>query len=283
MPPPGPQLQPVTIPKPSQAEGMWLRREPASRDAAVRLVCAGHAGSGASHFNSWQAHLPSWIELIKVQLPGREDRYRDEPLRRVEAAILPLLAELEPLLDRPLVIYGHSMGALIAFELTRTLRRRGLPPPLALFVSGRRAPQRPLVRTPLYQLPDDELIALLAELGGTPSQLIGSAKWLARFLPVIRADLEISDEYTYVAEPPLECPLHAFLGTADELIDRKDWESWSDQAGQRFTRELIPGGAHVFSGAPQRELVARIVAALRRCDPDNSPRLRRVCGEPATP
>ncbi|MBZ4410790.1 alpha/beta fold hydrolase [Myxococcus sp. XM-1-1-1] len=241
----------------------WLRHAEGTAPPSARLLCLGHAGGGASSFNGWRAVLPDWLELVKVQLPGREDRRDTPPCERVEEVLPPLFAQVRALLDLPLVIYGHSMGALIAFELASELRRQQEPLPLALFISGRRAPHKPLRPAhELHTLPEMELVDRLHALGGIPPGLLGTAKRREYYLPTIRADLALSDEYAYRREPPLPFPLHTFIGEHDNLVVREDWEAWSELAGGTFTRRVLPGG-HFFGKEGQAVLITSIVEGVR--------------------
>jgi len=135
----------------------------------MRIVCFPHAGAGASSFNGWFRHLPDDIELVRVQLPGREDNNERPAFTRMEDLIPELYGQVLPLLDRPLAIYGHSMGALVAFELTRALRRNNCPAPVALLVSGRRAAHKPLRRVLLHVLPEADLSRICARWEGRPA------------------------------------------------------------------------------------------------------------------
>jgi medium-chain acyl-[acyl-carrier-protein] hydrolase len=241
--------------------GSWLRRLSPRDDAGMRIICFPHGGAGASSFNGWFRHLPNEIELVRVQLPGREDNNERPAFTRMEDLIPELFNQVHPLLDRPLAIYGHSMGALVAFELTRALRRNNCPLPVALLVSGRRAPHKPLRRVLLHVLPEADLVAHLRKMGGTSADLLVRPKWLERYLPTMRADLQLSDIYHYRDEPLLTCPIHAFLGEEDNEMHREDWEAWSEQAGGEFSRTLLPGG-HVFSQSTQAILVSLITKVL---------------------
>jgi medium-chain acyl-[acyl-carrier-protein] hydrolase len=242
--------------------GRWLRCSAGDPDPTVRLVCFAHAGGGASSFNGWRRALPGWIELVRVQLPGREDR-RDEPAHmRVDELIAELFPDVQALLDAPLVLYGHSVGSLIAFELIRELRRRGYPPPLAFLLSSRRAPHRALRDEHLlHSLPDDVLVGRVRELGGVLPGMLDDAKWRDHFLPRIRADLCLSDTYVYRDGPRIDCPVHTFIGAHDNLVVREDWEAWAEHASGVFTRRVLPGG-HFFSRDGQTELFGELIRIL---------------------
>ena len=237
---------------------MWLRRVPGDQRAIARLLCFPHAGAGASSFNSWRLVLPGWVELVKAQLPGREDRAESAPFTRIECLLPELFAHVESLLDRPIAIYGHSMGAIVAFELARELRRCGHTLPIGLFVSGRRAPHRPLRRVVMHALPEPALIKNLEKLCGMSPAILSRPKWWRHYMPTLRADLEVSDAYLCRDEPPLDCPLHAFLGDVDELIPREDWEAWSEQAAGEFSRSLLPSG-HILSRDARDAVLSKII------------------------
>lgn len=250
----GPDEDPIRMKSPQ-----WLRRAAASVDPVVRLLCFPHAGGGASSFNPWRAALPDWIELVKAQLPGREDRGSEAPHTRVSALVADLFPHVEDLFDRPLVIYGHSVGSLIGFELTREIRRRGRPAPLALIVSSRRAPHRRLRDEHLlHSLPDDVLAGRIEDLGGVPGGMMQAEKWRSHYLPRIRADLSLSDTYVYTDSARLSCPLHAFIGEVDNLVVREDWERWADQAGGEFSSRVLDGG-HFFSREGRAALIGEAV------------------------
>ena len=168
------------------------RKVRSNASARLRLLCFHHAGGSAAAFNSWAAAFPSAIGIERVQLPGRVPGRGASHTRMT--TLLPWVCEqLEPLLDRPFALYGQSLGALVAFEFARAIRKNGGRQPLALFVASRRAPQCPLTRTPLCSLPDAELIVELRAMGGLIDSLAGSSKWMEHFLPALRADLTISD------------------------------------------------------------------------------------------
>lgn len=241
------------------ATSSWLRYSAGDAAPAVRLLCFPHAGGGASSFNSWRRELPGWIELVRAQLPGREDRRDEAAHTRVDELVAELFPHVEALLDRPLVLYGHSVGSLVTFELIRELGRRGRPLPLTLIISSRRAPHRSLRHEHLlHSLPDEVLAGRVRDLGGVPPGMLDDPKWRGHFLPRIRADLALSDTYAYCDAPRLPCPLHTFIGEHDNLVVREDWEAWSEHAGGEFSRRILPGG-HFFSREGQTELLGEIV------------------------
>ncbi|HJQ48332.1 MAG TPA: alpha/beta fold hydrolase [Amycolatopsis sp.] len=233
----------------------WLRHEPAS--GATHLVCLPHAGAGAASFTRWLGLFPPAIAPVRVQLPGREDAAAQPPLRRVQDAVDGLLPQLDDLL--PVALYGHSMGALVAFELARAMESAGSPP-VHLFVSGRRAPQLPARRAPIHHLPEPEFAAALAALrmGGTPQ---GSAAFRRYALPLIQADLELSEEYEYRPRPRLACPVTAFYGTDDPVVDADQLDAWHAVTTGPFAMHTFAGD-HFFHQQHREAIVATMTKAL---------------------
>jgi len=251
-------------------EGMMLpqtlpssikRFEPRPR-ASLRLFCFPYAGGGASVYRRWAQYLPGTVELLAVQLPGREDRFREPAYRRVEAAVEMLARDLEPQADRPFVFWGHSMGALIAYELTRSLRSAGRPCPRRLMVSGRQAPQLPEPLPPIPDLADEPFVAELQKrYGGVPEAIARDPEIRAVFLPTIRADLELVNTYVHQPGAPLACGISAFGGTHD-AISRSDLEAWKIQTTADFRLHVFPGD-HFYLNTQTEALLPRVVEDLR--------------------
>jgi medium-chain acyl-[acyl-carrier-protein] hydrolase len=233
----------------------WLRYEPS--DAAVRLVCLPHAGAGAASFNRWLDLFPPALAPVRVQLPGREDVASAPPLRRVHEAVDALSPQLAGLIDRPVALYGHSMGALVGFELARALSVAGTPP-VHLFVSGRRAPNLRARRPTIHQLPDDEFLAALEEMGGAVSRSPAFQRYALR---LTKADLELSEEYTYQPEPRLHCPITVFYGTEDPIVDLDEAEAWKEQTDSAFAIHTFPGD-HFFHQRHRAAIAATMTGAL---------------------
>lgn len=164
--------------------GLWMRRFHPADDAAVRVVCFPHAGGAASYFFPVASALSPAADVLAVQYPGRQDRRREPCIDNIEALADAVLAELPHWLDRPLVLFGHSMGATVAFEVARRLERDGTIP-LALVVSGRRAPSRHRVET-VHLRDDNGLITELKALSGTDAQVFGNEELLRMVLPAVR-------------------------------------------------------------------------------------------------
>lgn len=236
--------------------------------ATHEVVCFPHAGGSSSTFRAWHAHT-SRAHVTAALLPGREARMRENPTTEM-SRLVPLLAdEFPPLSHRPFALYGHSMGALVAFELTRELRARDLPMPAALFVAGRDAPQHKDI-DPVHHLPDDQLLARLRAWDGLEA---GEERDLPQYeelvrlmLPTIRADLTLAETYTYQPQPPLPVPVHVLRGVADPLV-RADDGGWSAQTSARCTVTEFTGG-HFFVHDHERAIVRFIEATLGGAHPE---------------
>lgn len=235
----------------------WPRQGGA--EARLRLFCLPFAGGGAAPYRLWSRHLPPAIACCPILLPGREERLAEPPLRRLDALVGAVADALAPhLAEMPYAIFGHSFGALAAFELARLIRRRGLPPPCHLFVSGRRAPGLPRSAATLHDKPDAALIERMRALGGTPQAVLDSPDLMALLLPAMRADFEALETHRHGAEPPLPVPMTALGGTEDAGVPEADLAAWRAEAGAGFDMCLFPGG-HFFL-IPEREAVCRLLA-----------------------
>ena len=250
--------------------GAWVKRSAGSATPWARLFCFPHAGGGASSFNGWRKLLPAGVELAAIQLPGCEIREGEAPCRRLDALIPALLSHVASLTDLPFLFYGHSLGAIIAFDLLREMRRRQIPLGCALIVSGRRAPQLPLSHEAYGLAPEGTFANYLRLMGATPEAVLQRPHWRDRLFPTIRADLNMSDLYEYAQESPLDCPIHCFPGRDDPLVSAAEWHGWEAQTAAGFALTELPGG-HFFRAAEQAviagEAVARLAAATRITGP----------------
>jgi medium-chain acyl-[acyl-carrier-protein] hydrolase len=211
----------------------------------LRLFCFPYAGGGATIFRRWANDSPENVELCAVQLPGRQGRLTEPPFVRLSLLVESLSYVLRSYMDVPFAFFGHSMGALISFELTRQLRRQNSPGPAYLFVSGQRGPQLPNPFPPIHVLPESRFVEELRRLKGTPEVLLQDAELMQLVLPTLRADLEVCETYAYRAEDPLNCPISAFGGSQDRKISRADLIAWRDQTRSAFSLRMFPGD-HFF-------------------------------------
>lgn len=240
----------------------WLQYRVVRPQARLRLFCFPYAGGSAAIFRNWSEYLPVEIEVCPVQLPGRERRLMEKPFCQLDELIMPLTQALLPYLDRPYAFFGHSMGGLISFELTRALRRQGYPhAPTRLCVSGRRAPQIPDPDPPTYHLPEEDFIAELRRLQGTPEEVLQNKELLHILLPLLRADFELCETYQYRQESTLTCPISAFGGTKDLEVSRAEVTAWQAQTRGKFKLRFFVGD-HFFLHEQQLSLLSALAYDL---------------------
>ncbi len=226
-------------------------------DPRVRLFCFPYAGGSAATYRSWSDVLPADIEVQAIQLPGREWRLKEEPYRSVFPLVEDLAVVLKDRFETPFAFFGHSLGALISFELARELRRRGLPQPEHLFLSAHRAPHLPKELPPIHDGPDEEFYEGLRRLEGTPDELLENDELMELLLPALRADFAIAETYECPPEPPLDCPLSIFGGLGDEVTGRPQLEPWAEHTTRDCKVRMVPGG-HFFV-EESRDLILRAV------------------------
>jgi medium-chain acyl-[acyl-carrier-protein] hydrolase len=206
--------------------------------------------------------MPDTVEVCPVQLPGREMRLTEAPFKRLPGLVRAVTQALLPYLEKPFAFFGHSMGALVSFELARQLRRQHGLEPVHLFVSGSRSPQMRDKSHPTYDLPDAQFMKELHSLNGTPKEVLEHPKLMALMLPMLRADFEVCQTYRYVDEPPLSCPLTVFGGLQDET-DRESLETWREQTTASFSLRMLPGD-HFFLHTARSQLIRMVAQELSR-------------------
>lgn len=243
--------------------GSWLAAATPNPRARLRLFCFPYAGGGALAFRGWAHALPAWAEVCAVRLPGREGRIREAPLTRVSAVAEAAAGALLPHMDVPFALFGHSMGAFVAFELARRLRRDGGPAPSRLFVSGCRAPHIPRRRPTTYDLSEQEFLGELRRLNGTPPQVLSDPGLMRVMLPLLRADFEASETYAYSPDAPLDCPITAFGGSDDPVAPRADVRAWCEHTSAPFTLKVFSGD-HFFLHAEQGAVLGAIAQTLEQ-------------------
>lgn len=229
-------------------ESSWIVRRSPRAGARMRLYCFAHAGGGSLAFHPWTSEPWPEIEVCAVQLPGRENRLREPAVGEVGPLLERLVAALLPTLDRgPFAFFGHSLGALLAFEVTRALRRRGAPLPRLLIAAGRAAPSHGGAAHRLSAIADDDQFvrAVQSYYGGIPPALLAERELLALIAPILRADLKLAEHYEYRAEPPLPVPIRAFGGDDDPAVDEQALRDWSAETTAGFGVQRFPGG-HFF-------------------------------------
>ncbi|KRV50448.1 oleoyl-ACP hydrolase [Wenjunlia vitaminophila] len=238
----------------------WLRRYEQASPNAVPLVCLPHAGGSASYFVPLARALAPAVDVVCVQYPGRQDRHGEPALTSIEALADQVFAALEPLRDRPLVLFGHSMGAVLGYELTRRLERRGGSAPLGLIVSGRRAPVRHRVET-VHLRDDDGLLAEIRELNGTELGVLDDEELLRMVLPALRADYQAVETYRHRSGEPLSTPISVLVGESDPRVTLDEARAWKEMTVGAFAFRSFPGG-HFYLNAQQAAVTRAITESL---------------------
>lgn len=228
----------------------------------ARLFCFPYAGVGGSVYRLWPNGLPPSLEVCPVQLPGREQRAREPAKTSIDELVRDLVPALLPHLDLPYVMFGHSMGAVLASEVTRALAEAGQPLPQHLLVSGRRAPHVPGTETPMQGLNDAAFVAELnRRYRGIPAEILEEPELMALFIPVLRADLTALETHQPARRAPLSCPITAFGGADDRLTPREHLEAWRDETGAAFQVRMYAGD-HFYLNSQRSRLLADITATL---------------------
>jgi surfactin synthase thioesterase subunit len=226
----------------------------------VRLACFASAGRTTAQFAGWHALLPGWIRLEPIEMPGRGARSLEPPIPSMPALVDQLLPEIVALTDRPLAVFGHSLGAKIGFEIARRLSAMGRPP-VHLFVAASPAERFPSWGRGLHQKPRDELIALIKQIGGVPPRVLDDERLVNLLLPMLRADFQLAVEYEPFPGLTLDCPVTAFAGTLDADITVEDVAGWQRHTRGPFRLHPLDSGHH-FVRERAADLVGEIVRTL---------------------
>jgi len=237
---------------------------PTGSNGAVRLFCFPHAGGGASGFRRWTTELRPQIEVYPIVLPGREGRWLEPPITRMFELLEALTEALGRLLQPPYAFFGHSMGAFIAFELARQLRRENQPAPAMLIVSAARAPQIPDPDPPLHTQPTDLLLEELKRFDGITQELLNQPELISLMMPALRADLTLSETYQYLDEPPLESPISVYGAEHDGRVQLEHLKRWEMQTSRSFQLRIFPGNHFYFIREAQFAVMEAVREDLRR-------------------
>lgn len=250
----------MTSTRSGPGERPWVATRHAST-APFRLICFPHAGASASMYRDWDGRFPPDLDVLAVQLPGRENRIAEPPIDAIHPLVDAAHAGLASLLDRPYALFGHSMGALLAYELIRRLRSVGHPLPEVLFVSGYPAPHLPepadddLVHT----LDDRALIERMRSFDGTPDAVLDDPELCLMLLPAVRADFKVCETYRHDAGEPLPVDIVAFAGRDDTEAPPMSMAAWHELNDGTFTLHRVEGH-HFFLARSSDAVIAAIAA-----------------------
>ena len=247
-----------------------LRRFGGGAQPAARLVCFPWCGAGASVYRRFAPGLPDTIELLAVQLPGREDRFGEAPLVSMDSIVQEIVKDLVPLCDRTLVLFGHSMGAVVAHETALALRQRIGREPDLLIVSGYGAPSVTAFPKQQWHLATDkDLVGRLRELGGTPEEILSERHAMQSLLPVVRADYEALETHMVLPLPPLSCPIVVCTSDGDSEVTRNSAEAWRAYTDGAFHVQQFEGN-HFYLYSQPRVLTRKLAAWIADMTPPAS-------------
>lgn len=223
----------------------WVVPIRSSSRSALTLYCFSFAGGSAHIFRSWATGLATDVEIMAIELPGHGRRFAETLLTDVDETTQMLCAHLAHTVKQPFVFFGHSNGALLAYELACALQAKGLPMPRLLMVSGKRPPHVPHREPAFHQLPDGELIEKLREYEGTPDAVLQDHELMDALLPILRADFKMAHDYRYTQRQPLRCGIASLGGMKDPWVPADEVELWRELTVASFAHRIFSGG-HFF-------------------------------------
>ncbi|MGJ5760791.1 thioesterase II family protein [Streptomyces galbus] len=241
--------------------GAWIRRYRTAGPEAPRLVCFPHAGGSASFYLPTATALTPDVDVLAVQYPGRQDRMGEQPFTDLRLLADQVTEALAPWRDRPLHLFGHSMGAVVAYEVALRLQELPGPGPASLYVSGRRGPTTRRTET-VHLLDDAALVRELKTLAGTDAALLADEDILAVILPALRADYRAIGTYEHRPAPRLACPVTALVGDADPRVTPAEAEAWGQHTDDDFDLHVFEGG-HFYLTEHQPAVLALLQERLK--------------------
>lgn len=244
---------------PTAQVARWIRAWRVSESPRARLVCMPHAGGSASFFRDWRDHLPSDIDLLAVQYPGREERFSESVAVTMVELAEGAVAALQRYADRPLILFGHSMGATLAYEVARRLEALGTVP-LRVFVSAHPPPHRQR-ESELHRLGDQALLDDVQALSGGSSSPLANAEARALFMPMLRGDYRAIETYRCMSMVKLQAPLDVLRATGDSSLDDCEARAWQEVT-LCASKVLQFGGGHFYLVAQREHVIARLVARI---------------------
>jgi medium-chain acyl-[acyl-carrier-protein] hydrolase len=229
-------------------------------DPALRLFCFPFAGGTAEIFHQWPEGLPRDVEMCAVQPPGRSTRLKEPPLTRISIIVEQLAQAMFPFLDKPFAFFGHSMGAMVLFDLAHHLKQNGGKLPVHIFVSGRRAPQVPSLHPHIHHLTNEECISIMRGYNAVPEEILENSQLMKLLMPVIKADFEAVEKWTYEEKPSLEIPIWAFAAVNDNLASRENMEVWNLHTCKAFKLFTFPGQHFFIQDPPSQKAILQLVS-----------------------
>lgn len=236
----------------------WLVKTHKNSFAPLQLICFSYAGGGASIYSDWGIHLKDCAEVMAVQLPGRENRFSEKLICDIDEVVNQVSLHIHRVVDRPFLLFGHSLGALIAYEVALSLSNQYNRHPKQLIVSGKQSLDSQPRRKKIYDLPEAGFIEELRKYNGTSELVLQNEELRSLILPILRADITMFDCYRAVPKPRLDCPVTAFGGTDDPYVFPEDLQGWKDTTNSSFNCHLFSGDHFFISGEHRQSIFEAI-------------------------
>lgn len=235
---------------------------PMKENHQLKLLCLPYAGSSSAIFRDWVPALAPAISVVPIELPGRGARRSQPCFTTVEQAVNSLVKEVSPHFNGPYALFGHSMGALIAYELCRSIAKLGISPlPTRLFVSGCPAPHTRITTREKSALPDNEFIEELRQLKGTPSEILDDPQLMKILMPMLRSDFHLVETYKHASGPLVDCPVTVLAGSADVDMTHEAIDGWREVCARQLNTHVLPGD-HFFLHSSKDLLLSKIRSDL---------------------
>lgn len=244
----------------SQSDEKWMYQPERRPQARLRLFCFPYAGGAAPIFRPWPQSLSEDIEVMALRLPGKELRLREQPYRSVDEVIANIVPALRPLLDKPFALFGHSMGATLAYELSKVLINDDIKPQ-HLFISACRSPITPRRKKTMHNMPHNEFRSVLQKMNGTPQTILNDDELFALLEPGLRADLEVIEKWGYSSVPPINVPISVFYGENDQEVFPGEVQGWKQVTNEACRLHRIDGD-HFFMHSHEEVMLKVIQQAL---------------------
>lgn len=228
-----------------------------------QLFCFPYGGGNTTFYQTWAKQLPPGIQIVVCQLPGRTTRFKESAFTAYDPLLKELVAELLKVIKGPYAFFGHSMGALLSFEMARSLRRQSAPLPRCFFPSGHKAPQLSRTREKIAHLPEAQFIEKLIEYNGISETILENKDLMELLLPTIRADFTMLESHQYREEAPLDLPIYASGGTRDSKVSLEDLKAWGIQTTGEFEYQMYEGD-HFFIHPMEKDVVSQVGQTLKK-------------------